>query len=168
MQIFRQEITNSSGISLYNKAHVSYESKTTQLNVEPFHNTTTHTRQRSLKSMGHWIKWIREHGESVPIYSSMTTISRLTFLFDKTRKIERGIEKKIIIATCHQSRDSRGAPIHHSAEVGRPCSHGVKGQSSTIRKHKKENALNTKTRFVTQRFDNYFTRCRANLNICKS
>lgn len=41
-----------------------------------------------------------------------------------------------------------GAPIHHSAEVGRPCSHGVKGQSSTIRKHKKENALNTKTRFV--------------------
>lgn len=108
MYIFRQEITNSSGISLYNKAHVSYESKTTQLNVEPFHNTTTHTRQRSLKSMDHWIKWIREHVGSVPIYSCMTTISRLTFLFDKTRKIERGIEKKIIIATCHQSRDSRG------------------------------------------------------------
>lgn len=94
MYIFRQEITNSSGISLYNKAHVSHESKTTQLNVEPFHNTTTHTRQRSLKSMDHWIKWIREHGELVPIYSSMATMSRLTFLFDKTRKREREVYKK--------------------------------------------------------------------------
>lgn len=118
--------------------------------------------------MDHRIKWIREHGGSVPIYSSMATISRLTFLFDKTRKIEWGIEKKNNHRNLSLVTWQQGAPIHHSTDVGRPCSHGVKGQSSTIRKHKKENALNTKTRFVTQRFDNYSTRCRANLNICKS
>lgn len=82
---------------------------------------------------------------------------------DRKRYRKQNNHRNLSLVTWQQ-----GAPIHHSTDVGRPCSRGVKGQSSTIRKHKKENALNTKTRFVTQRFDNYSTRCRANLNICKS
>lgn len=82
---------------------------------------------------------------------------------DRERYRKKNNHRNLSLVTWQQ-----GAPIHHSTDVGRPCSRGVKGQSSTIRKHKKVDTVNIKTRFVTQRFDNYSTRCRANLNICKS
>lgn len=129
--------------------------------------TQLHTRQRSLKSMGHWIKWIREHGESVPIYSSMTTISRLTFLFDKTRKIERGIEKKnnhrnLSLVTWQQGGTDPSFGWRRTSVF--PWGQGSKFDNTEAQERK---CSKPKNKICSERFDNYSTRCRANFNICK-
>lgn len=56
---------------------------------------------KKFKFMDYWIKWIWEYGGLVLIYLSMVIMFLLMFFFDKIRKIERGIEKKIIIVICY-------------------------------------------------------------------